>query len=118
MSETSRSTYPLYYSFIIEAILIPISSASLPSLEDVQGGFNLQTTENFDCSEFDQYESEKVIKGDDYVCKGNEENPKNKDGTPGADGGSGGKNNTKNAGSRVEINTLLGLTVVLIAAAL
>lgn len=92
-------------------------NATLPSLEDVQGGFNLQTTEELDCSEFDAYESDKIIKGDDYTCKPKESNPTTADGTPGADGGSDDSDSSddKGAAGRVGISALLGLSVAAIA---
>lgn len=88
------------------------NNATLPSLEDVQGGFNLQTTEDFDCSEFEGYGSQ-VIKGDDFVCKGSEEDPQTKDGTSGAGSGSG-NDDDENAAGRVTISALLGLSVAVI----
>lgn len=89
------------------------NNATLPSLEDVQGGFNLQTTEDFDCSEFEEYESQQVIKGDDFVCKGSEEDPQTKDGASGAGSGSG-NDDDENAAGRVTISALLGLSVAVI----
>jgi len=44
---------------------------SLPSLSDVRGSLNLQSTNKLDCTAFDKIHSQgDVIKGNDYVCKG------------------------------------------------
>lgn len=95
-------------------------NATLPSLEDVQGGFNLQTTEEFDCEEFDGYQSQGVIKGDDYECKGSEEDPKTKDGASGAGNGSGSgsDDDEEGAAGRLTITALLGLSVAAMGLAL
>jgi len=94
-----------------------LKNVTLPSLEDVQGSFNLQTTEEFDCSEFDSYNDDKVIKGDDYVCKGKLSNPQTADGTPGADGGddTDSSDDKGNSAGRVGLSALLGLSVAAIA---
>ncbi|RKF76066.1 Protein ecm33 [Golovinomyces cichoracearum] len=45
------------------------STPELPALENVKGGFNMQSTTNIDCSEFDtEHGAGKVIQGV-YVCK-------------------------------------------------
>lgn len=89
-------------------------NATLPSLEDVQGGFNLQTTEEFDCTEFKNYSDEKVIKGDDFTCLSKQSNPTTADGTPGADNKNSSGNN-KSAAGRVGVSALLGLSIAVIA---
>lgn len=92
------------------------SNASLPKLENVEGGFNLQTTEDFDCSQFNKYKSSKVIQGDGYVCKGKQKDPVTKDGKSGSDGGSG--SDDKGAASRFGVSAIFGLTFAAIAFAL
>ncbi|KAF8458831.1 hypothetical protein BGX38DRAFT_1138421 [Terfezia claveryi] len=94
-------------------------NASLPSLEDVRGGFNLQTTEEFDCSDFSAARDDKVIKGDSFVCKSKEANPTTADGTPGADGktdntGTSGGNRNGGAGL-VGISAFLGIFITVIS---
>lgn len=99
-------------------MLILPSSVTLPSLEDVQGGFNIQSTEELDCTEFDQFKSEGVIKGDAYICRAKESNPTTVDGAPGADGGSSGSGDgsgKQGAAGRVAVSSLLGLSVVVVA---
>lgn len=98
-------------------MLIFPSSVTLPSLEDVQGGFNLQSTEELDCTEFEQDKSDGVIKGDSYACKAKESNPTTVDGTPGADGGnsSGSGSGNKGAAGRVAVSSLLGLSIAVLA---
>lgn len=101
-------------------VLTCVTSATLPSLEDVQGGFNLQTTEDFDCEEFEGYQSQGVIKGDDFECKGSEEDPKTKDGASGAGNGSGSgsDDDEEGAAGRLTITALLGLSVAAMGLAL
>jgi hypothetical protein len=64
-------------------------NASLPSLEDVRGGFNFQTTDTFDCSEFDTLKDDQVIKGDDFICAGDKDVAESKDGSTSTVGGKG-----------------------------
>lgn len=89
-------------------------NATLPSLEDVQGGANIQTTEEFDCTEFKKYSDDKVIKGDDFTCLSKQSNPTTADGTPGADNKDSSGNN-KSAAGRVSVSALLGLSIAVIA---
>ena len=95
----------------------PLKSVTLPSLEDVQGSFNLQTTQELDCSEFETYNDDKVIKGDDFVCLAEESNPQTADGTPGADGNDddSSSDDDKNSAGRVGLSAFLGLSVAAIA---
>lgn len=97
---------------------------TLPSLQDVQGGFNLQTTQVFDqcAKEFDGYRDNKVIKGNTYTCKGEEENPTTADGTPGSGSGNttgsgsgSGQNPGGDAGRLGISSALLGVTIAVIA---
>jgi len=93
-------------------------NATLPSLEDVRGGFNFQTTdENFVCDEFDGYHDDQVIKGDDYVCDSALEEALTKDGAEGGNGGSGKKDDKKNAGGRVSMSivSIVGVAVGAVA---
>lgn len=46
----------------------------LPGLTQVQGAFNIQTSEEFDCAKFDEARDNKVIKGE-YVCQGSQTKP-------------------------------------------
>lgn len=57
------------------------TNATLPSLTDVKGGFNLQTTKEFDCSTFDAQKGN-VIEGNSYVCEGAVVNPGTQGTTP------------------------------------
>ncbi|KAI5809539.1 hypothetical protein DFH27DRAFT_589384 [Peziza echinospora] len=88
-----------------------LKNATLPELEDVQGGFNLQTSEQFDCKEFDKYQADKVIKGDDYVCKGQLKNPTTKDGKSGGEGNGNGTSGDS-AASALAGNSIFGLSAV------
>lgn len=90
-------------------------NASLPKLDDVQGGFNLQTTAEFDCSEFDAYNSDQVIKGSPYTCKGKQSNPTTADGNPGADGNSTNSTDKGGEAGRVGVSALLGVSIAVIA---
>lgn len=49
------------------------TSAEFPSLEDVQGTFNAQTSGNFSCTEFNKLQNQQVVKGDVF-CKGRSDN--------------------------------------------
>jgi hypothetical protein len=86
--------------------MLTLTSASFPKLDDVRGGFNLQTTQEFDCSAFDKLHSSGVIKGDQYICKAKLSEARSSEGGASTTGGSGsGRNNTKSAASgRVGIN--------------
>jgi hypothetical protein len=46
----------------------------LPGLTQVQGAFNMQTSEEFDCGKFEEARNNKVIKGD-YECQGSQTKP-------------------------------------------
>jgi hypothetical protein len=82
--------------------------ATLPSLDDVRGGFNVQTTANFSCTEFDNYHSSGVIKGDGYTCAGKLDEAKSS--TGGASTGSGGSSDNANktgSATRAGVNALV-----------
>jgi hypothetical protein len=85
------------------------TSAELPSLEDVIGGYDVQTTARLDeatCSGFADQKSSGVIQGPEIACQGDTDDA-NSD-TSGADGeGSGNSSNREgegNAGALVGIN--------------
>lgn len=61
-------------------------SVTLPSLDDVRGGFNLQSTEDVSCDEFNDLKSSGVIKGDDFTCAGKKETAESKTGGLGTAG--------------------------------
>ncbi len=52
----------------------------LPALSQVKGAFNVQTSGEFNCSQFDKFNADKTVKGK-YVCTSKATNP----GTPGSD---------------------------------
>ncbi|ODH30174.1 hypothetical protein ACO22_03624 [Paracoccidioides brasiliensis] len=54
-----------------------ISKVELPSLDEVRGEFNLQTTEKFDCNKL----KGEVRKAGEWVCKAEESNPQTGTGT-------------------------------------
>jgi len=66
-------------------------NASLPSLQDVRGGFNLQSTAKFDCSGFESLKDDQVVKGDDFTCAGDKDVAESKDGSTSTVGGKAGK---------------------------
>jgi len=91
------------------------TNATLPELDDVRGGFNLQTTEEFSCAEFDKKKSSGVIKGDEYTCKGKLSEAKSSEGGASTSGGSGsgGSGEKKNAAAgRAGISTFALIAVV------
>lgn len=57
-------------------------SADLPKLDNVKGGFNMQSTGDFSCDTFDKKHKNKVIRGS-YTCKAKKNNPKSKNGQSG-----------------------------------
>ncbi|PYH95140.1 hypothetical protein BO71DRAFT_429298 [Aspergillus ellipticus CBS 707.79] len=57
-------------------------SVSLSALEEVKGGFNMQSTGNFSCSAFKTLRENNVIRGT-YTCKANTTDPTTKDGSSG-----------------------------------
>jgi len=93
------------------------TNVSLPALDDVRGGFNLQSTKDItnDCNTFSTLHSNGVIKGNGYTCVGKQSVAKSKDGGASTTG-SGSDNSTddnKSMGSgRPTAGTLLTLAVV------
>lgn len=72
-------------------------NATFPSIRDIRGGFNLQTTAEFDCSqEFDRFEGS-IVKGK-YVCEGVVTNPGTEGTDPTTNGGSNGGGKKNSAG--------------------
>ncbi|OJJ44755.1 hypothetical protein ASPZODRAFT_27392 [Penicilliopsis zonata CBS 506.65] len=57
-------------------------TVSLPSLKEVKGGFNVQSTGNFTCSAFKSLRAAGAIKGT-YTCKANAADPTTSDGSSG-----------------------------------
>jgi hypothetical protein len=49
------------------------TEVKLPALEDVRGGFNLQSTQTISCDLFDALKGGGVITGDGYTCEGNKD---------------------------------------------
>ncbi|KAK6524311.1 hypothetical protein TWF694_005963 [Orbilia ellipsospora] len=70
--------------------------ADFPAIKDVRGGFNLQTTAQFNCTDFDQLQGG-VVKGS-YVCSGAVTNPGTEGTDPTTNGGSGDSGKKNSAG--------------------
>lgn len=88
------------------------TSAEFPSLEDVQGTFNAQTSGNFSCNEFNKLQDQQVVKGDVY-CKGHSDNVQT---TP--DGSTSGEVDSSDGGSdKKDAAPGLRVSGVLVAAA-
>jgi len=75
------------------------TSVELPSLEDVRGGFNLQSTKDLSCKVFDGYHTNGVIKGNDYTCEGKQKTAESKTSGLGTNGSGGGGSSSGNNGS-------------------
>ena len=91
-------------------MLIDCIRVDLPSLEDVRGGFNLQSTKDLDCKEFDGYHTNGVIKGNDYTCEGKQKTAESKTsglGTNGSGGGSDSGGDNNNAAGRAAVSMVL-----------
>jgi hypothetical protein len=83
------------------------TSVDLPSLDDVRGGFNLQSTQDVSCTEFQNLKNSGVIKGDDFTCKGQQETAESKTSGLGTGGGSGSGNGTKSDSTTFGVNMAL-----------
>jgi len=87
--------------------------ADFPAIKSIRGGFNLQTTAKFDCSNFDKLQNG-VVQGS-YVCSGAVENPGSEGTTP-TTTGSGSSSTGKNAAGRLSATNsfaaIAGLTFV------
>ncbi|KAF3935785.1 hypothetical protein ABW20_dc0109974 [Dactylellina cionopaga] len=70
-------------------------TAEFPSIKDVRGGFNLQTTAEFDCKEFNTLGG--TVRGK-YVCEGALSNPGTEGTDPQSNGGS--KDGKKNSAGK------------------
>ncbi|KZF25673.1 hypothetical protein L228DRAFT_236746 [Xylona heveae TC161] len=95
------------------------TSVALPALNDVRGGFNMQSSGQLDCSQFDKDHSNQVIKGT-YTCKGLQAHPQTK-GSGSSSGGSSTSSGTspsstgkKSAAGRFEVNVaaVMGLSMI------
>lgn len=73
------------------------TNATLPALDDVRGGMNIQTTEEFDCTEFDNYKSDGVVKGNGYTCEGKLDEAKSSSGGSSTSGSGNSSDNTSSA---------------------
>jgi len=91
-----------------------------PALKDVRGGFNLQTTAQFDCTNFDKLDGG-VVKGK-FVCSGAVTNPGTEGTDPETDGGggsNGGGSGKKNAAGRLSTtNSFAAIPALALFAAL
>ena len=56
----------------------------MPDLENVRGGFNVQSSGDFSCDDFDKKHKDKVIRGK-YTCSAKKSNPKSKNGKSGTE---------------------------------
>jgi len=88
-------------------------TGGLPALEDVRGGFNLQTTEEFDCEEFNRMDDDQVIKGDTYICDEKLDEAKTKDGAEAGSNGGKADEEKKNAAGQIGISivSMFGIAV-------
>lgn len=59
----------------MEVHLLIYFRVDLPSLTQVLGAFNLQSSEEFDCAKFDDAKKEKKIIKGEYVCEGSQTKP-------------------------------------------
>lgn len=91
------------------------TNVTMDSLDDVRGGFNLQSTEDVSCSEFTDLKSSGVIKGDDFTCAGKKETAESKTsglGTAGNGGGDDKKSSAATFGVSVFVATLVGVAAM------
>lgn len=92
------------------------TNVTLDSLDDVRGGFNLQSTEDISCSEFTDLKSSGVIKGDDFTCAGKKETAESKTsglGTAGNGGGDDDKSSATTFGVSVFVATFAGVAAMI-----
>lgn len=88
---------------------------SFPSIKDIRGGFNLQTTAQFDCTNFDKLQGG-IVKGS-YVCSGAVTDPGTEGTTPQTNGDSG--SGSKNAAGRLSAtNSFAAIAALTFVAAL
>jgi hypothetical protein len=86
-------------------------------LDDVRGGFNLQSTNDVtdSCNTFSTAHDNQIIKGNDFTCKGKQTVAESKDGGASTTGGSGDNStsgNGKSGAGRPTFSTLAALVVV------
>ncbi|KAL7271574.1 cell wall protein Ecm33 [Rhizina undulata] len=87
------------------------TNGSLPSLDDVRGGFNLQSTQTFDCTEFDTYKSS-VVKGDSFTCAGSLAEAKSADGSSSTAGNGSSKSSSSSSDAgRTVASVVLSIAV-------
>jgi len=89
------------------------TEVSLPELDDVRGGFNLQSTEQIDCKPFEDLRDGGVIKGDGYVCASQKDVAESKTGGLGTGSKEGSDDSPSGAGRfGVSIATAIGAGIV------
>jgi len=81
------------------------STVELPSLDDVRGGFNLQSTNNVSCTSFKELQGG-VVKGDDFTCEGSKERAESKTAGLGTGSGSSAVDDEDSAASKVGFSML------------
>lgn len=90
-------------------MLIFLLRVDIPKLENVKGGFNIQSTGDFDCDGFDKKHKNNVIRGS-YTCSAKKSNPKSKNGQSGTTSGSASKSSGTSEGAAVgnvaDVNTM------------
>ncbi|KAK6358835.1 hypothetical protein TWF696_000015 [Orbilia brochopaga] len=84
--------------------------AEFPAVKDIRGGFNLQTTAEFDCDGLSSLKS--TVKGK-YVCSGAVTNPGTEGTTPTTGNGGSGSSGKKNSAGRFTVSKSLAATPVL-----
>ncbi|KAF8545123.1 hypothetical protein BDD12DRAFT_872047 [Trichophaea hybrida] len=77
------------------------TDVELPKLDDVRGGFNLQSTQDINCDTFNSLKGS-VIKGNDFTCAGKKDTAQSKTGGLGTTG-SGSSSNNKSSAGRVGV---------------
>lgn len=88
------------------------NNVSLPDLGEVKGGFNMQSSGNFQCSDFDTLRTNSVIQGS-YTCKSSTSNPTTMDGSSGTSTGSGSAaSSSKSSASNLANTPIVGLTAM------
>lgn len=90
------------------------TKVELPSLDDVRGGFNLQSTQDIDCEPFKTLKANDAIKGDGFVCAGKKETAESKTGGLGTTGSGSGKKDS--SASSVGFSSVILVAVAGVAA--
>jgi hypothetical protein len=87
-------------------------SVTLPGLEEVKGGFNMQSTGSLQCSAFDSLRNNNVILGS-YTCK-QTANPTTINGQSGTSTGSGSaSSSSKSSATALREVPIVGLTAII-----